>query len=414
MNNQLNERKKNNIIESNNKSNNQYDNKNNTKETEKNNNKKKEEIQKIPLPNNKNQLKKTRNDEKINDSKSNTQNDDLTNSNDYLYSEDENNINNNNIKKENITNNSNEDNLNILNTNNSNDDKKNKIKDLKNNKEKIENSISSKQENKTLSDVNLSSNNSEENKSTSNIFNNLKEKNKKIMLDVGTQYYDIENNNNDLNSKIKENIEKKNSNIKQKRLSSLDNDNSENLTSYSKKMESARISYVNMLRNSSTKKLFSPLFEKELSHNPSSLNFFNNNTLKSNFLKIDNDNDDFYKITPRQKVLDENNLNNNCYNIPCHFGTEKKKNNKKYINQNESFKKWNNKIIKSYKDDKSERISLNNKYINKHLFSEFNNLSTLNNNNKKKKDEFDKNNDIMPPNPYKTVLDAREFFFFND
>ena len=259
------------------------------------------------------------------------------------------------------------------------------------------------------------------------------------MLDEGTQYYnDIDNfSNKNQDNLIKENFEKlrfqnklNNSTIrkKQKKISSIDFDNSENLTSYSRKNESQRMSYVNMLKNSSTKKLFSPLIEKELIHYPSTSQFFNSNntnnnnnnnnnnninTYKSNYFKINTD--DFYNITPKQKILEEG--NNNFYNIPHHYN---------HYNNNKT-----NKI--KYQTSKNDFIStiynrynnfnnINEKIFNinkKILFSpQKNNIDDFENIKKKffkkEKKEFNKNSSIMPPNPYETVLNAREFFFFNE
>ena len=434
----------------------------------------KEEIHKIPLPNNvslnnRKNIKTTRNIEtKSNESKSNTQNDDLTYSNDYILSEDDNTNNSNFFNKNNINpNNSNiQSNNSILNSDNNinnniynndniinNNDNNIYIKKQNDNNKNIkyENNINDNLNNKNISkknsetqtiiekpiykktsSINIIINSNTTRNPTNKIFQELKEKNKKIMLDEGTQYYnDIDNfSNKNQDNLIKENFEKlrfqnklNNSTIrkKQKKISSIDFDNSENLTSYSRKNESQRMSYVNMLKNSSTKKLFSPLIEKELIHYPSTNHFFNSNNntsnnnsnnFKSNYFKINTD--DFYNISPRQKVLEGG--NNNIYNIPRHYNN--KKTETKYQKTNNDFITH---IYNGYNNfNNNNKLTLNNYNINKKtLFSpQKNNIDDFekikNKFFKNEKREFNKNSNIMPPNPYETVLNAREFFFFNE
>ena len=432
----------------------------------------KEEINKIPIPNNislnnRNNIKPIRNIEtKSNESKTNTQNDDLTYSNDYILSEDDNTNNSNFFNKNNTNqNNSNiQSNNTILNTDNNinndfyynkNNDNNNDIKNVNNNnnikkenniKDNLNNKKISKKNSETqtiiekpvykkISDINININSNTTRNPTNKIFQQLKEKNKKIMLDEGTQYYeDIDKfTNNIQNNLILDNFEKLifqdklnklSTNIKkQKKISSIDFDNSENLTSYSRKNESQRQSYVNILKNSSTKKFFSPLIEKELIHYPSTNHFFNSNNntsnnnsnnFKSNYFKINTD--DFYNISPRQKVLEEG--NNNIYNIPRHY-TNNKKTETKYQKSNNDFLSPIYNRYNNFNSNSNNKMIFNNNNINKKtLFSpqksnidDFEKIKIKFFKNEKR--EFNKNCNIMPPNPYETVLNAREFFFFN-
>ena len=217
----------------------------------------------------------------------------------------------------------------------------------------------------------------------------------------------INNNNNDfLNSN---NTNNKMYDLKKyQRKSIFDSNISENRTSYSKKNESSRSSYNNIFVRNPSKKSFLLNYEKGLSHNSSSTNFFNRNLHSIN--KENNEDDSFYKIQPKIKVFDHQNYNNDLYSkIPHH-------------NKNEF---WN---IRNDKKNKSRKNSFifvkNNSYIDNNNNDNINLLSDYQikenvekykkKNIKLSKKNKDKDTFIMPPNPYKTVLEAREFFFFNE
>ena len=332
----------------------------------------------MALSDKKNLLQK-RNSDLINNSKiiSKINNEENSISNDLNYSEDENYLNNFNENKK------------IKN--------KNECLSRQHSQSKFELTILSKK-----------SINEEEENSKNNVFKRLKEKTNKIMLDEGTQYYEDLDYNIQYNS-LNPDYDTLNRNkiIDLKRIhrkSIVDSNISDNKTAYSKKIDSSRSTYLN--RNSS-KKSFLSFYDKGLSHNPSYINFLDKNL--NNFNSIKDEDDTFYHIQPKSKVFDKKNNNNNLYNkIPHHDRNEfwnldkrnkSSKNSFIFVNNNNSLNENdnnNNNILLDYQI--KENIE---KYKKKNI--------KLTKKNKENNGSF-----IMPANPYKTVLEAREFFFFNE
>ena len=109
------------------------------------------------------------------------------------------------------------------------------------------------------------------------------------------------------------------------------------------------------------------------------------------------DNDDFYK---KKKYNDINNISDNkkiMYNkIPHHMKNERNKEGIWADYSINSYNKTNNTIRISEQSSSFYSINNSNKIINKNKFNRKINTS------------------VLPPNPFDTVNEAREYFFFND